>query len=54
MSDVFFKFLADLAKKDEQALSRWMSDEEVNTIVLANTYASISDFLVSNILVEKL
>ncbi|MCB9361031.1 MAG: NUDIX domain-containing protein [Flavobacteriales bacterium] len=33
---------------------RWMSDEEVNTIVLANTYASISDFLVSNILVEKL
>jgi ADP-ribose pyrophosphatase YjhB (NUDIX family) len=28
---------------------RWMSDEEINTEALTNTYASIADFLASNV-----
>lgn len=28
---------------------KWMSDEEINTVVLANTYASIGDFIATNV-----
>ena len=28
---------------------KWMSDDEINTDVLANTYASIADFIATSV-----
>lgn len=44
-------FEGELIPQTEEDIQevKWMSDEEINTVVLANTYASISDFIASNV-----
>ena len=44
-------FEGELIPQTEEDIQevRWMSDEEINTVVLANTYASISDFIATNV-----
>jgi len=45
------EFNGKLIPQTEEGIEevKWMSDDEINTDVLANTYASIADFIATSV-----